>query len=225
MRRTVLATALLALTAPASAQVVRADYQHTRSQFGGEPMLVEAGSHFFADDGRYRHDRLEMASGELVSEIRLPGTRERIVMRRQAQAPVGLAARAWGFVNSLLNVLRYGRPSHDYDTAVESRENLGERLVGELAVEGLRAVVDFETGWRATREIWLTSFHDDALWPLALESSFVTTDEDGRSMGVHELRVISTERIPLDEALFEASGDREVFGFVPPGDTLASAGR
>ena len=225
MRRAVLATALLTLTAPASAQVIRADYQHTRSQFGGEPMLVAAGSHFFANDGRYRHDRLETASGELVSEIRLPGTRERIVMRRQAQAPVGLAARAWHFVNSLVNVLLYGRPSHDYDTAVESRENLGERLIGELAVEGLRAVVDFETGWRATREIWLTSFHDDALWPFALESSFVTTDEDGRSIGVDELRVISTERIPLDEALFEASGDREVFGFVPPRSTLALAGR
>ena len=138
---------------------------------------------------------------------------------------MGFAARAWGFVNTLVNVLRYGRPSHDYDTAVESRENLGERLIGELAVEGLRAVVDFETGWRATREIWLTSFHDDALWPFALESSFVTTDEDGRPIGVYELRVISTERIPLDETLFEASGDREVFGFVPPGSTLASAAR
>ena len=44
----------------------------------------------------------------------------------------------------------------------------------------------------------------------------MTTDEDGRSMGVDKLRVISTERIRLDEALFEASGDREVFGFVPP---------
>lgn len=52
----------------------------------------------------------------------------------------------------------------------------------------------------------------------------MTTDEDGRPIGVQELRVISTERIALDEALFEASGDREVFGFVPPG-TLASAGR
>ena len=51
------------------------------------------------------------------------------------------------------------------------------------------------------------------------------TDEDGRSIGVRELRVISTERTPLDEALFEASGDREVFGFVPPGSTPASAGR
>ena len=223
MRPTVLAAALLALTAPASAQVIRADYQHTRSQFGGEPMLVEAGSHFFADDGRYRHDRLDMVSGELVSEIRLPRTRERVVMRRQAQAPVGFAARAWGFVDSLVNVLRYGLPSHDYDTAVESRENLGERLIGELAVEGLRAVVDFETGWRSTREIWL--IHDDALWPFALESSFVTTDGDGRSIGVDELRVISTARLPLDEALFEASGDREVFGFLPPGSTLASAGR
>ena len=69
-------------------------------------------------------------------------------------------------------------------------------------------MVDFETGWRSTREIWLTSFHDDALWPFALESNFVTTDEDGRSIGVHELRVISMERLPLDEALFEASGDR-----------------
>ena len=216
MRRTVLATALLALTVPASAQVIRADYQHTRSQFGGEPMLVESGSHFFAADGRYRHDKLEMVSGELVSEIRLPRTHERIVMRRQAQAPMGFAARAWGFVNSLVNVLLYGRPSYDYDTAVESRENLGQRLIGELAVEGLRIVVDFETGWRATREIWLTSFHDGALWPFALESNFVTTDEDGRSIGVHELRVISTERLPLDEALFEASGDREVFEFVPP---------
>ena len=216
MRRTVLATALLALTAPASAQVIRADYQHTRSQFGGEPMLVESGSHFFAADGRYRHDKLEMVSGELVSEIRLPRTHERIVMRRQAQAPLVFAARAWGFVNSLVNVLLYGRPSYEYDTAVESRENLGQRLIGELAVEGLRIVVDFETGWRATREIWLTSFHDGALWPFALESNFVTTDEDGRSIGVHELRVISTERLPLDEALFEASGDREVFKFVPP---------
>ena len=81
---------------------------------------------------------------------------------------------------------------------------------------------DFETGWRATREIWL--IRDDALWPFALESSFVTTDEDGRSIGVDELRVISAERIPLDEALFEASGDHEVFGFVPPGSTPASAG-
>ena len=78
MRPTVLVAALLALTAPASAQVIRADYEHTRSEFGGEPMLVEAGSHFFADDGRYRHDRLEVASGELISEIRLPRTRERI---------------------------------------------------------------------------------------------------------------------------------------------------
>ena len=53
----------------------------------------------------------------------------------------------------------------------------------------------------------------------------MTTDEDGRSIGVGELRVISTERIPLDDTLFEASGDREVFGFLPPGSTLASAGR
>ena len=136
MRRTVLATALLALTAPASAQVIRADYQHTRSQFGGEPMLVESGSHFFADDGRYRHDRLEMASGELVSEIRLPRTRERIVMRRQAQAPVGFAARAWGFVNTLVNVLLYGRPSYDYDTAVESRENRASDSSGNSRSRG-----------------------------------------------------------------------------------------
>ena len=223
MRRTVLAAALLALTAPASAQVIRVDYQHTQSKFGGEPMLVEAGSHFFADDGRYRHDRLEVVSGELVSEIRLPSSRERIVMRRQAQAPVGWPARAWGFVNALANVLRYGLPSYDYDTAVETRENLGERLIGELTVRGLRAAVDYENGWRSTREIWLTS--RDALWPFALESSFVTTDENGRSIGVQEMRVTSTERIALDEVLFEASGDREVFGFVPPARTLASAGR
>ncbi|MCY4505653.1 MAG: hypothetical protein OXG35_01635 [Acidobacteria bacterium] len=223
MRRTVLAAVLLALTVPASAQVIRADYQHTQSKFGGEPILVEAGSHFVAADGRYRHDRLEVASGELVSEIRLPRTRERIVMRRQAQAPVGWLTRAWNFANALANVLRYGLPSHDYDTAVERRENLGERLIGDLTVRGLRAVVDYETGWRSTREIWLTSH--DALWPFALESSFVTTDEDGRLIGVEELRVTSTERIPLDEALFEASGDREVFGFVPPGSLLASAGR
>ena len=134
-------------------------------------------------------------------------------MRRQAQTPVSFAARAWGFVNTRVNELPYGRPSYDGDTAVASRENLGERLIGELAVEGLRIVGDFESGWRATKEIWLTSFHDDALWPLALESSFVTADEDGRSMGVEELRVISTEETPLDEALFEACGDREVFGF------------
>lgn len=75
MRRTVLAVVLVVLTASASAQVFRADYQHTRSKFGGEPMLVETGSHFFAADGRYRHDRLVVADGELVSEIRLPGTR------------------------------------------------------------------------------------------------------------------------------------------------------
>ena len=221
MRRTVLAAVLLVLTVPASAQVIRADYQHTQSKFGGEPIFVEAGSHFVADDGRYRHDRLEVASGELVSEIRLPRTRERIVMRRQAQAPVGWPTRAWHFVNALANALRYGLPS--YDIVVERRENLGERLIGELAVRGHRAVVDYETGWRSTREIWLASH--DALWPFALESSFVTTDEDGRPVGVQELWVTSTERIPLDEALFKASGDREVFGFVPPGSLLASAGR
>lgn len=78
-------------------------------------------------------------------------------MRREARAPVGWPARAWDFVNTLANVLLYGRPSYDSDTVAERRENVGERLIGEFAVRGLRAVVDYETGWRSTREVWLTS--------------------------------------------------------------------
>ena len=35
----------------------------------------------------------------------------------------------------------------------------------------------------------------------------------------------SAQVIRADEKLFEASGDREVFGFVPPASALASAAR
>ena len=45
----------------------------------------------------------------------------------------------------------------------------------------------------------------------------MTTDEDGRSIGVGELRVISTERIPLDDTLFEASGTARCSGSCRPG--------
>ena len=88
-------------------------------------------------------------------------------MRRQAQTPVGFTARAWGFVNTLVNVLLQGRPSYDDDdTAVESREKPGRATHRGTRGRGAAIVVDFETGWRATREIRLTSFHDDA--PLAV---------------------------------------------------------
>ena len=83
MRRMLLGTALLAVTAPTSAQVIRADCQHTQSQFGGEPMLVEAGSHFFADD--------ERGGAEAVRSNQMASAWG----RNRCTAPAGRSTRRW----------------------------------------------------------------------------------------------------------------------------------
>lgn len=91
LRMTILLATVFALAAaPAQAQdvpVVHVSYQMNTFTYDGTAAHVIRGDHFFADDGRHRHDRV--FEGEHLSEIWLPERNERIALN----ATVGLGAR------------------------------------------------------------------------------------------------------------------------------------
>ena len=213
MRQVALALVLAALGSSAQAQATRIDYLRTIAELGSGPMVVEEGSHFFADDGRYRHDKLQAVTGVVVSEIHLPQSGERFVMRRQVEMPRrrGLLDLTLGFLQSIVVVIQHGWARGD---VVTRREDLSERTIEGIAVEGSRITREYENGWRSTAEVWITDA-EAPWWPLALEGAFVTESPHGREIGVEEWRVAAAERIAVSEGLFEAVGEHEVHGFIP----------
>lgn len=222
-KRILIALAALALPALAAAQIVQADYTHTLSQFGGEPQVLETGSHFFGPDGQYRRDILR--DGERMSEIVLLETGERITMNHDMRAAQrGLLDRLWEIPSRLIRPRPTQRLRPDIEqlratSGVDTqRERLGRRTIGGLVVSGSRNTLTYPDGRQRIIETWLMPHgHADGLrpWPVMVEQTLLTLEADGSEIGREELRLVSTVQAPDPGSLFVPAGDYEVQNLGP----------
>ena len=208
------------LAAPCvTAQVIQADYVHTLSKFGGEPEVLETGSHFFGSRGRYRRDVVR--DGERTSEILLLETGERITMNHNMRATQrGLLDRLWEIPSRILRPRPSSRvPPADLAERQAAagidvqRERLGRRLIGGLVASGSRSTFTYSDGRQRVIESWLVPVSRGAgvpQRPIAVERSLLTLEADGSEIGLERMTLVSTTQVPDDDLLFAPAGQYEI---------------
>lgn len=227
MRRTLIVSILAVLAAPsAAAQITQADYVHTLSEFGGQPEVLETGSHFFGSSGRYRRDMVR--DGERTSEILLLETGERITMNHNMRATQrGLLDRLWEIPSRLVRPRPSSRvpPPDLFERQAAAgidvqRERLGRRVIGGLVASGSRNTFTYHDGRQRIIESWLVPVSRGAgvpPRPIAVERSLLTLEADGSEIGLERMSLVSTRQIPDDDLLFLPSGEYEIQEIGPRG--------
>ena len=200
---------LVAAVMAQAVPVVSISYQKVAVDADGNRTVMETGTHVFAEDGRYRLDRL--ANGERVTRIRVPATGERIeinhTLRVGVRGPIN-GSFAVPVLDSppLATTLRPGmtlyqlRMAERASGAAQSSTPLGTKTAGGVLLQGFRSVQGCFFNWRCDTEVWIHAPADNSK-PEVVEKTIRMTGPDG-SMVRYETTITASARTTASDATF-----------------------
>ena len=196
--------------------VLEVDYERFRRDAGGGAAgVVETGTHYIAEDGRYRRDRTVLLDvdgrpvHERTSEIHLPsgrgpdarnperaGVGERITIRHDVErvviGPLDPVPETPEFIPSL--------DGSDSVSSFEGIESLGSRKIGPVMVSGGRRTIRAPGGGSMEIEFWeARSGNSRRTRPIVIERHVRDTETGGGE----SMRVKSAMRVNAPADLFD----------------------
>jgi hypothetical protein len=193
---------LVRLQAQTATPLIEARFVQTRVSKAhlDSPVVIQEGTYFLAQDGRYRIERRnERASTAEIVDFR---QRRRAVLdligKTAIVGSMSVLPPGTDTVPAVPMVVQPSAPS----PRSERRETLGPRMIsGGLVLEGYRFTVLRDGAQVDTFEVWEYRFPEHGLLPVLMEERF----EDGRE--IMERRVTAVMTVPMSEELFSVPVD------------------
>ena len=191
----------------AQATFVHFSYETTLRDSGGNIVRTEEGAHYFAMDGRHRHER--MVDDMRLVEITFPDSGERIALNYSlglaARGPAQMRFAIPGTVRPLSGRQAGGSmvvPGPPPEGGVRA-ESLGTRARGPILLEGFRSVLPLSgTGTSRVTEKWDYAPVRPGPAYNVEETTEILRDDDGSRLATLSTVATSISRVPADEALF-----------------------
>lgn len=201
-------SAVLAVGAlPASAQdVPTIEVEYQKAQLGADGVweVVETGTHFFADDGRYRLDR--RIGGETITRIRIPASGERIEINHALGIGMRGPDEGTFTIPAEGPTLPRSRRSAAAPFGGIQMTSIGARARGPLLLQGFSLAAPCLTTWECELEVWIHAPRAVGARPAVLERTIRQTRPDGTELTSTTV-ITSSERTTTDSAAFAPPAD------------------